>query len=112
MLQQWKQWTFHDDISSIPIVNFKDCYVLVFDLTSMLSLPRNSWKTTEAGANIFFPLEPAIELIVLEERRSSFAVDKFGDVGKNIKKDNVSLQQIINRMPLLKYRYRDSFPSD
>ena len=26
--------------------------------------------------------------------------------------DNVSLQQIINRIPLLKYRYRDSFPSD
>ena len=26
--------------------------------------------------------------------------------------DNVSLQQIINRIPLLKYRYRGSFPSD
>ena len=26
--------------------------------------------------------------------------------------DNVSLQQIINRIPLLKYRYRDSFRSD
>ena len=26
--------------------------------------------------------------------------------------DNVSLQQIINRIPLLKYRYRCSFPSD
>ena len=25
---------------------------------------------------------------------------------------NVSLQQIINRIPLLKYRYRGSFPSD
>ena len=26
--------------------------------------------------------------------------------------DNVSLQQIINRIPFLKYRYRGSFPSD
>ena len=26
--------------------------------------------------------------------------------------DNVSLQQIINRIPLLKYRYRGSIPSD
>ena len=26
--------------------------------------------------------------------------------------DNVSLQQIINRIPLLKYRYTGSFPSD
>ena len=43
---------------------------------------------------------------------SSVAVDKFGVVGKKIKKDNVSLQQIINRIQLLKYRYRGSFPSD
>ena len=26
--------------------------------------------------------------------------------------DNLSLQQIINRIPLLKYQYRGSFPSD
>ena len=26
--------------------------------------------------------------------------------------DNVSLKQIINRIPLVKYRYRGSFPSD
>ena len=31
---------------------------------------------------------------------------------KTFKLDNVSLQQIINRMPLLKYWYRGSFPSD
>ena len=31
---------------------------------------------------------------------------------KTFKLDNVSLQQIINRIPLLKYRYRGSFPSD
>ena len=31
---------------------------------------------------------------------------------KTSKLDNVYLQQIINRIPLLKYRYRGSFPSD
>ncbi len=31
---------------------------------------------------------------------------------KTSKVDNVSLQQIINRIPLLKYRYRGSFSSD
>ena len=31
---------------------------------------------------------------------------------KTSKMDNVSLQQIINRIPLLKYWYRGSFPSD
>ena len=31
---------------------------------------------------------------------------------KTSKMDNFSLQQIINRIPLLKYRYRGSFPSD
>ena len=31
---------------------------------------------------------------------------------KTCKINNVSLQQIISRIPLLKYRYRGSFPSD
>ena len=31
---------------------------------------------------------------------------------KTSETDNVSLQQISNRIPLLKYRYRGSFPSD
>ena len=31
---------------------------------------------------------------------------------KTSKMDNVSLQQIINRIPILKYRYRGSFPSE
>ena len=42
----------------------------------------------------------------------SVAVDKFGVVGKNSKRDNSSLQQIFNRDPLLSYQYRGSFPSD
>ena len=43
---------------------------------------------------------------------SSVAVDKYGVVGKISKTDIFSLQQIFNRIPLLMYRYRGSFPSD
>ena len=31
---------------------------------------------------------------------------------KTFRMDNIYLQQIVNRLPLLKYRYRGSFPSD
>ena len=44
---------------------------------------------------------------------SSLAVDKFGAVGEKISRmENVSLQQIINRIPLLKYRYLGPSLSD
>ena len=43
---------------------------------------------------------------------SSVVVYKFG-VGEKISKTyNVSLQRMFNRIKLLKYRYRGSFPSD
>ena len=62
--------------------------------------------------NFTFPLEHVTELIVFGKRMSLVAVDKCGVVGKNVYLDNVSLQQIFNRIPQLKYRYRGSFPSD
>ena len=43
---------------------------------------------------------------------SSVAFDKFGVVRKTSKMDNVSLQQINNRIPLLKYPWRGSSRSD
>ena len=42
----------------------------------------------------------------------SVEVDKFGVFEKISKMDNVSLQQKFYRIPLLKYRYRGSSPSD
>ena len=107
---------FQDDIPSIPIDNFKDHYVLVFDLTSMQDATENFYYPELVGEplrlelNFTFPLEHVTELILLGERMSSVAVDRFGVVGKNIY--IFSLQQTINRIPLLKYRYRSSFPSD
>ena len=43
---------------------------------------------------------------------SSVAVDKFYVVGKTSEMDKVSLQQLISRIPLFKYSYCCSFPSD
>ena len=87
-----KAMNFQDDIPSIPIDNFKDHYVLVFDLTSMQDATENFHYPELVGEplrlelNFSFPLERVTELIVLGERTSSVAVDKFGVVGKNVQK--------------------------
>ena len=85
-----KAMIFQDDIPSIAIDNFKDHYVLVFDLTSMQDATENCHYPELVGEplrlelNFIYPLEHVTELIVLGERMSSVAVDKFGVVGKNI----------------------------
>ena len=83
-----KAMTFQDDIPSIPIDNFKDRYVLVFDLTSMQDATENCHYPELVGEPLrlelkfTFALEHVTELIVLGKRWSSVAVDKFGVVGK------------------------------
>ena len=85
-----KAKNFQDDVPSIPIDNFKDHYALVFDLTSMQDATENCHYPELVGEplrlelNFTFPLKLVTELIVLGERMSSVAVDKFGVVGKNI----------------------------
>ena len=85
-----KEMNFQDDISSIPIDIFKDHYVLVFDLTSMQDALENCHYPELVGeplrleSNFTFPLEHVTELIVLGERMSPVAVDKFVVVGKII----------------------------
>ena len=85
-----KAMNFQDDIHSFPIDNFKDHYALVFDLTSMQDATENRYYTGLVGQplrlelNFTFPLEHVTELIVLGERMSSVAVDKFGSLRKNI----------------------------
>ena len=85
-----KAMNFQDDIPSIPIDDFKDHYVLVFDLTSMQDgtekchYPELVGEPLRLELNFTNPLENVTELIVLGERMSSVAVDKFGVVGKNV----------------------------
>ena len=79
-----------DDISSIPIDNLRDHYVLLFDLTSMQDAtekchyPELVGEPLRLELNFTYPLEPVSEFIVLGKRMTSVAVDKFGVVGKNI----------------------------
>ena len=81
---------FQDDIHSIPFDNFKDHYLLVFDLTSMQDATQNFHYPELVGEvlmlelNFTFPLEHVTELIVLGVRMSSVAINKFGNVWKNI----------------------------
>ena len=85
-----KAMNFQDDIPSIPVDNFKDHYVLVFDLTSMQDATEHCHYPELIGEplrlELYFssPLENVTEVIVLGERMSSVAVDKFGVVGKNL----------------------------
>ena len=85
-----KAMNFQDNIPSISIDNFKHRYVLVFNLTSMQEATENFLHPELVGEplrlelNFTLPLEHVTELIVLGERMSSVAVDKFGVVGKNI----------------------------
>ena len=85
-----KAMNFQGDVPSIPIDNFKDHPVLVFDLTSMqdateiFHYPELVEEPLRLEIKFNFPLEQVTELIVLGERMSSVAVDKFGVVGKKI----------------------------
>ena len=83
-----KAMKFQDGFNSIPIDDFKDHYVLVFDLTSMQDATENRHypelfeEPLRLELNFTNPLEKVSELILLGERMSSVAGDKFGVVGK------------------------------
>ena len=85
-----KAMKFQDDIPSIPVDNFKDHYVLAFDLTSMQAATEHCHYPELIGeplrSQLYFssPLENVTGVIVLGERMYSVAADKFGVVGKNL----------------------------
>ena len=71
-----KAMNFQDDIPSNPIDNFKDHYVVLFDLTSMQDATENCHYPELVGEplrlelNFTFPLEHVTELNRLGERLS------------------------------------------
>ena len=81
---------FQDDTTSIPIDDFKNHFVMVFNLTSLQDATENSHYPELVDGRLWLELNFAFlpkyftELIVLGERISLIAVDKFGVVGKNI----------------------------
>ena len=87
-----KAMNYQDDIRSIPIVDFENHYLLVFDLTSMQDpnekchYPELVGQPVRPELNFTHPLENFTKLIVLGERMSWVTVDKFFVVGKNVEK--------------------------
>ena len=85
-----KAMSFQVDIPSIPIGNFEDHYVIVFHLTSMQDATENCLHPEIVGETLRLELkftsslQHVTELIVLGERTSSVAVDKFGVFKKKI----------------------------
>ena len=85
-----KAMNFQDNNPSSPADNFKEHYVLVFDLTSMQDAtehchyPELTGEPLRLELHFSSLLEDVTEVIVLGERMSSVAVDKFGVVGKNV----------------------------
>ena len=85
-----KAMNFQVETPSLPFDNFKDHYVLVFDLTSMQDATEHCHYPELIGEplrlELYFssPLENVTEVIVLVEHMSSVAVDMFGVVGKNL----------------------------
>ena len=81
---------FQDNIPANPVDKFQDFHILVFDLTSMNDATETVTIRKKIGEplrlELYFssPLEIVTEVIVLDERMSSVAVDKFGVVGKDI----------------------------
>ena len=82
-----KSVKFQVDISSIPIDNFNDHSVLVFDSTSMQDATENCnypelvREPLKLELRFTFLLEHITELFDLGERMSSVAFEKFGVVG-------------------------------
>ena len=85
-----KAKNFQDDIPSIPVDNFKDHFVLVFDLTSMQDATEHSHYPEIIGEPLrlelcfISPLENVTEFIVFGERMSCVTVDTFSVVRKNL----------------------------
>ena len=82
------------------------------DATENFHYPELVGEPPRLELNFTHPLENVTELIVLGERMSSVAVEVWCCWKKWVKMDNFALQQIINRIPLLKFGYLGSFPSD
>ena len=83
-----KAMNFQDDIPSIPLDNFKDYHVLVFDLTSMLDATEHCHYPELLGEpltlELYFssPLENVTELIVLGLNKRTLEDCGYGPMSK------------------------------
>ena len=85
-----KAMQFNEGFPALPMEDFQNHYILVFDLTSLqdasehLHYPELSGESLRLEMFFQFPLEQVTEVITLGERLSNIQIDKFGTVAKNI----------------------------
>ena len=89
-----KAMQFNEDFPALPMEDFQNHYVLVFDMTSLqdaaeqLHYPEHNGESLRLEIFFQFPLEQVTELIVLGEMLvlglSKVQIDKFGTVAKNV----------------------------
>ena len=76
-------WYQHIDLRHIRILR-KGQPIIDFDAADNCHYPELVGEPLRLELNFTFPLEHVTELILLGERMSSVAVDKFGVVGRSI----------------------------
>ena len=108
---------FQYDIPSIPTDNSRPlCTSVWFDFNAgcywKLSIPRTSWRTSEAGAKLYFSSRTHYSTHCIGRTNVFGCSWQVWCCWKKYLKWIMFLRQIINRIPLLKYRYRVSSPSD
>ena len=109
---------FQDDIPSILIDYPKYHFLLVFGLTSIQDAtekchyPKLVGEPLRLKLSFTFLLEHFTELHKLGNECFWLQLTSLVLSGRISEIENVSLEQIFDRIPLLKYRYFGSFPSD
>ena len=85
-----KAMKFNEDFPALPMEDFQNRYILVFDLTSPqdaaehLHYPELSGESLRLEMIFQSPLAQVTEVIVLGERLSNIQIDKFGTVAKKV----------------------------
>ena len=83
-----KAMLFNEDFPALPLENFQNHYILVFDLTSLQDAAEQLHYRDLSGESLRlemffqFPLVQVAEMIVLGERLSNVQIDKFGTVAE------------------------------
>ena len=101
---------FQYDIPSIPIDNFTDHWVLVFDLTSIQEVAENFHypelveEPLRLELNFIFPLKHVLKSLCRENECLRLQLISLVLLKKVSEKDSVSLEQLIKFMPPLKNR--------
>ena len=85
-----KAMQFNEDFPALPMEDFQNHYILVFDLTSLQDAAEHLHYLELSGESLrvemFYQLslEQVTEVIVLGERLSNIQTDIFGTVAKNV----------------------------